>query len=1002
MDPNRLRVNTKDPFPSTHLHPKLKGYLNLAGIEPDKNGRVPWKDVPYELYDRGFFISGLPRSLFFDKDNPSLTEQEELVKKPLKWPFRGLNPLKDITDACSIDNRVELLPRPSGRNVVFELVKGDGTTMDVGKWKAERSSLVSPATPTVASTSQINRGNPLFPLRSKDPGMETVETRPVITPNVQKNDRNVTQRVEHPIPSSSLAPPPKPKSTPKPQPLLPPSVDEPVPFPQSEQVPLKFRRLLRDMGLQQNKSGTIPWSTLPHVLWDKGLYITGIPANVVLGNMDPSLDTMEQKIKKAFVPCWNPSTIPALARAVEKDQVKILKRPPGRDITFEVMGKHRTYELGRWRNLDKENVQAPTEDTSSMFYEPPQKPVRRRHAKKSGVIDDSSDEEELIPFRWSKEVPLKLRTIFRDAGVKEDPDEPGYVPWQDIPDTLWRREYYITGLPKDFVLGKYTLEEVVNHPWKPQSVFNNMTMASVHLLGTLETDSVKLLKRPIGRNVVFEVKDGESMIDIGKWKDEAPSGDEDKSRDSFGKGSDSDDDGDADEQMEVDTPSSPKATSTLVKWREQENEVYDQLAELLVNAGVVLPHHGKREGAYKIVWDNLPLQLHNAKVCLTGIPLVLLPYWKDQGRLNGRWAAKLNRETVDRMAFLLDCDGIAVEKWPNPEIRYIVQATEDNPDRDVHKFTYDDFVNAREDNPEIIARGGVLRTPLGPEPSSRRRQTRRAVPPAEDDNSDDTGVQTESSLRISSKNPNLKRKASELFKDDQFSKRRKLSADDFSFSSLSLDEPMRDVSRERKNETGSGGGKFSHHSLLGSDESWIPKNISKLSTRELNRIFRRRKELIKHLIAILIFNNIPCIALDVGNGAYFLPWSNLPRHLAARTKYLAGFPAVCAPVVINESVITASGPYGWSDEQWDALEKALEANAISIVPAHNKRALFELVEEDGTRTESLLGYSRQWMDANFAIEAGQPLSLFAWEVMERDPIVEETDSEEDNSMDMET
>jgi hypothetical protein len=82
-----------------------------------------------------------------------------------------------------------------------------------------------------------------------------------------------------------------------------------------------------------------------------------------------------------------------------------------------------------------------------------------------------------------------------------------------------------------------------------------------------------------------------------------------------------------------------------------------------VQAGVKLPLNPSRDNAYKIPWSDLPRLLHDAQVTLAGFPLKLLPYWKAQGRLNGRWVVTWNRQTLDHMVDLLDNDGVGVEKW---------------------------------------------------------------------------------------------------------------------------------------------------------------------------------------------------------------------------------------------------------------------------------------------------------------------------------------------------
>jgi hypothetical protein len=69
--------------------------------------------------------------------------------------------------------------------------------------------------------------------------------------------------------------------------------------------------------------------------------------------------------------------------------------------------------------------------------------------------------------------------------------------------------------------------------------------------------------------------------------------------------------------------------------------------------------------------------------------------------------------------------------------------------------------------------------------------------------------------------------------------------------------------------------------------------------------------------------------------------------------------------------------------------------------ALGKPWLFELVEEDGTRIRSDLGYSRMWISTSFGIEVGLPTSIFAHEVSLGDPVLDtpplsdETESSED-------
>lgn len=69
--------------------------------------------------------------------------------------------------------------------------------------------------------------------------------------------------------------------------------------------------------------------------------------------------------------------------------------------------------------------------------------------------------------------------------------------------------------------------------------------------------------------------------------------------------------------------------------------------------------------------------------------------------------------------------------------------------------------------------------------------------------------------------------------------------------------------------------------------------------------------------------------------------------------------------------------------------------------ALGKPWLFELVEEDGTRTRSDLGYNRMWISTSFGTEVGLPTSIFAHEVSLGDPVLDtpplsdDTESSED-------
>lgn len=70
----------------------------------------------------------------------------------------------------------------------------------------------------------------------------------------------------------------------------------------------------------------VGWSTVPHILWEKGLYITGIPSSVILDSKNPEIEMVDRKMKASFAP----KAFQLLDAALKKGEVKLLKRPPGK------------------------------------------------------------------------------------------------------------------------------------------------------------------------------------------------------------------------------------------------------------------------------------------------------------------------------------------------------------------------------------------------------------------------------------------------------------------------------------------------------------------------------------------------------------------------------------------------------------------------------------------------------------------------------------------------
>jgi hypothetical protein len=115
MEPNRSKTR-EIPFPGNATLPlKLRELFSEAGIEPTAGRRINWEDLPYALYERGLYLSGLPARLFFTKDNPSAEERASRLNVLLRWPFPGVeNPLKLLEHACASGSLV-MMPRPQGR-----------------------------------------------------------------------------------------------------------------------------------------------------------------------------------------------------------------------------------------------------------------------------------------------------------------------------------------------------------------------------------------------------------------------------------------------------------------------------------------------------------------------------------------------------------------------------------------------------------------------------------------------------------------------------------------------------------------------------------------------------------------------------------------------------------------------------------------------------------------------------------------------------------------------
>jgi hypothetical protein len=171
-----------------------------------------------------------------------------------------------------------------------------------------------------------------------------------------------------------------------------------------------------------------------------------------------------------------------------------------------------------------------------------------------------------------------IRSNLDVAGVKEHSDK-DVVPWAHVPYVLWREGYYVSGLPREFVLGKNTPEEVITKLWQPQDLFRTNSPTTQAIIDGLSNGKIRLRKREDGepiciflkaclkpsaaRNVVFEIEDAQGhRIDIGRWMAPEP----------IIADYDTDTDGEDTEDGEKD----PKR-----KWFHEVDKVQDQLAEML-------------------------------------------------------------------------------------------------------------------------------------------------------------------------------------------------------------------------------------------------------------------------------------------------------------------------------------------------------------------------------------------------------------------------------------
>jgi hypothetical protein len=140
----------------------------------------------------------------------------------------------------------------------------------------------------------------------------------------------------------------------------------------------------------------------------------------------------------------------------------------------------------------------------------PPKPAEFKSPSKATIAPFANRE----PFPQSYDVPIEVRRFFCEyyfaiptlnstcsldvTGIREDPTHPGKIPWETIPDTLFRFGTYIEGLPREFVLGNKDPDQVVAQKWDPSSFFTKHPLSAMALVQDFRDGNVKFLRRPSG------------------------------------------------------------------------------------------------------------------------------------------------------------------------------------------------------------------------------------------------------------------------------------------------------------------------------------------------------------------------------------------------------------------------------------------------------------------------------------------------------------------------
>lgn len=760
------------------------------------------------------------------------------------------------------------------------------------------------------------------------------------------------------------------------------------PFPGNPSIPLKLRELLHEAGIRPRTDRRIPWDDLPYVLYEKGLYLSGLPASLLFASKnDPTpeeqLSRLKTHLKWPFPGVENPLKL--LQQACNSNALAINPRPPGRDVVFELTKENgNKLDVGHWKAPRPLKVQVPSSSQAATGSPIAQTAVKSAYnsglsskpASPASAVTPSSIIKGKVtsPSVQSKPPTVHKRHSYSEKAVQPPLKRMGTQPGPPRAKVLPKKiEKTKPDKPPVKNSANAAQESNILAPGPPNRTRTwpqpTTTPVKEDPVIELSSDDSPIVAtpppsaKPINHQPVpLAQTKGSSLID--KKDNSRPIGQSIEPTRPF-PAVDNGTDNDSDEDVQMVTKENEK--SSLVHWQNEVNEMMDQFTEMLVESGVKLPRHPTRENAYKVVWHELPGLLNSARVTLAGFPLELLPYWKPQGRLSGKWAVTWNRENLDHMVELLENDGIGMENWTGGG-NSVVQAFEGD---DVYNFTYDDFVNARNDDPEHLVVGGQVSSPVKRDATVRR-----------------------------------KRRISDMIYDDRVVKRRKTYPETSSVvhsSGADTDDTLglwRNTASNRPTTR--------REPLAQSTPPFIPPidpghyykpiHDPELMPAELNSKYRRQKEIIKSVIAILIYHDIPCIAPAEEGLDFFLPWSNLPRILAARMISLVGWPAICAPVVQDNAVISEFGPASWNDAQWNALDLALQGDMIHI--KKTGKHLFELMDANNAKEISNANFDKIWVDTNWGVETGQTMTILAREVAAMDPIIDETDVEDGSDEEM--